>query len=80
MVDQGKVTRDMAKKQAGPPFRHGPAQAPAPTGGRVGGPMGAAPRALGIKNSALGSGTIGNGVNQGTNLGSMKTPKGARPK
>ncbi|HAT45522.1 MAG TPA: hypothetical protein DDW33_14185 [Ktedonobacter sp.] len=58
--------------QAGPPFRHAGPQPAAPSGGRIGGPMGAAPKAQGLKNSALGTGTVGNGGSHGVTLKSMK--------
>jgi hypothetical protein len=71
----------MAKKSGGgQPFRHGPAQGPAPSGGRVGGPLGKAPVAQGIKNSALGAGTIGNGVSQGATFKGGIRPSGPRSK
>jgi hypothetical protein len=70
----------MTKKQAGPPFRHGPAQPPQASRGTIGGPMGAAPKALGIKNSALGSGTIGNGGSQGVRVQGGIKPGGPKPR
>jgi hypothetical protein len=68
----------MAKKSGGQPFAHGKGQPAAPTGGRVGGPLGKAPRAQGIKNQAGGAGTVGNGSSQGATFKGGIKPKGAK--
>jgi hypothetical protein len=66
------------KKGSNQPFAHGKGQAPAPSGGRVGGPLGKAPVARGLKNAAGGAGTIGNGSSHGATFKGGIKPKGAK--